>query len=96
MEKPGFGEEVCEPNLGYQSPKACPKQSGTVEWPNPCISYWSILCFFMIECAIYCFKTARYTVRSFSIRRNEKIACYVTVRDDKAMRLLESELKIKE
>ena len=56
MEKPGFEEEVGEPNMGYQSPKACPKQSGTVEWPNPCISYWSILCFFMIECAIYCFK----------------------------------------
>lgn len=30
------------------------------------------------------FDTARYTVRSFGIRRNEKIACYVTVRGDKA------------
>lgn len=40
--------------------------------------------------------TARYTVRSFGIRRNEKIACYVTVRGDKAMQLLESGLKVKE
>ncbi|URE10438.1 ribosomal L5P family C-terminus [Musa troglodytarum] len=40
--------------------------------------------------------TTRYTVRSFGIRRNEKIACYVTVRGDKAMHLLESGLKVKE
>ncbi|RWW84768.1 hypothetical protein BHE74_00006624 [Ensete ventricosum] len=39
---------------------------------------------------------SRYTVRSFGIRRNEKIACYVTVRGDKAMQLLESGLKVKE
>lgn len=44
---------------------------------------------------IFCL-TARYTVRSFGIRRNEKIACYVTVRGDKAMQLLESGLKVKE
>ena len=31
---------------------------------------------------------ARYTVRSFSIRRNEKISCSVTVRGEKAMQLL--------
>ncbi|MBA0811028.1 hypothetical protein Gohar_002966, partial [Gossypium harknessii] len=37
-----------------------------------------------------------YTVRSFGIRRNEKIACYVTVRGEKAMQLLESGLKVKE
>lgn len=34
------------------------------------------------------FGRARYTVRSFSIRRNEKISCYVTVRGEKAMELL--------
>ncbi|XP_074362157.1 large ribosomal subunit protein uL5-like [Apium graveolens] len=39
---------------------------------------------------------SRYTVKSFGIRRNEKIACYVTVRGDKAMQLLESGLKVKE
>ncbi|KAL4189835.1 hypothetical protein AMTRI_Chr08g167440 [Amborella trichopoda] len=42
------------------------------------------------------YPTARYTVRSFGIRRNEKIACYVTVRGEKAMQLLESGLKVKE
>ena len=31
---------------------------------------------------------ARFTVRSFGIRRNEKIACCVTVRGEKAMQLL--------
>ena len=35
-------------------------------------------------------------MRSFGIRRNEKIACYVTVRGEKAMQLLESGLKVKE
>lgn len=34
------------------------------------------------------FGKARFTVRSFSIRRNEKIACFVTVRGEKAMQLL--------
>ncbi|KAK6919691.1 Ribosomal protein L5, N-terminal [Dillenia turbinata] len=46
--------------------------------------------------ALVLFSQARYTVRSFGIRRNEKIACYVTVRGDKAMQLLESGLKVKE
>ncbi|KAJ0800778.1 putative ribosomal protein L5 [Helianthus annuus] len=45
---------------------------------------------------IVCFGTTRYTVRSFGIRRNEKIACYVTIRGDKAMQLLESGLKVKQ
>merc|ERR1712224_1000615 len=36
---------------------------------------------------------ARYTVRTFGIRRNEKIACHVTVRGDKAMDLIELGLK---
>jgi len=40
--------------------------------------------------------SARYTVRSFGIRCNEKIVCYVTVRGEKAMQLLESGLKVKE
>ncbi|TYG57256.1 hypothetical protein ES288_D08G127800v1 [Gossypium darwinii] len=42
------------------------------------------------------FSKARYTVRSFGIRRNENIACCVTVRGEKAMQLLESGLKVKE
>lgn len=39
---------------------------------------------------------ARYTVRRFSIRRNEKISCFVTVRGEKAMQLIEAGLKVKE
>ena len=39
---------------------------------------------------------ARYTVRQFSIRRNEKIACHVTVRGEKAMELLNRGLRVKE
>ena len=39
---------------------------------------------------------ARYTVRTFSIRRNEKIACHVTVRGEKAMEIIERGLKVKE
>jgi large subunit ribosomal protein L11e len=42
------------------------------------------------------FSRARYTVRTFSIRRNEKIACYVTVRGERAKVLLEKGLKVKE
>ena len=40
--------------------------------------------------------TARYTVRSFGIRRNEKIACHCTVRGPKAEEILERGLKVKE
>jgi large subunit ribosomal protein L11e len=39
---------------------------------------------------------ARYTVRTFGIRRNEKIACHVTVRGPKAEEILERGLKVKE
>merc|ERR1712072_1569600 len=42
------------------------------------------------------FGRARYTVRSFSIRRNESISCFVTVRGNKAKELLDSGLKVKE
>merc|ERR1711898_5846 len=37
---------------------------------------------------------ARYTVRTFGIRRNEKIATHVTVRGKKALNLIERGLKI--
>ena len=43
-----------------------------------------------------CISKARYTVRSFGIRRNEKIACHVTVRGEKAMEILDRALKVKE
>merc|ERR1740130_57826 len=39
---------------------------------------------------------ARYTVRTFGIRRNEKISCHVTVRGEKAMEIIERGLKVKE
>ena len=39
---------------------------------------------------------ARYTVRTFSIRRNEKISCHVTVRGEKALEILDRGLKVKE
>merc|ERR1712037_19850 len=42
------------------------------------------------------FSKARLTVRSFGIRRNEKIACHVTVRGEKAEEILEKGLKVKE
>ena len=39
---------------------------------------------------------ARYTIRSFSIKRNEKIAVHVTVRGKQAESLLVKGLKVKE
>eukprot|EP00891_Asterochloris_glomerata_P007734 jgi/Astpho2/7734/Aster-07576 len=39
---------------------------------------------------------ARYTVRTFSIRRNEKISCFVTVRGEKALSLIDRGLKVRE
>ena len=42
------------------------------------------------------FPTARFTVRSFGIRRNEKIAVHCTVRGPKAEEILEKGLKVKE
>merc|ERR1712224_1118136 len=42
------------------------------------------------------FSRARFTNRNFGIRRNEKIACHVTVRGEKAEEILEKGLKVKE
>merc|ERR1719502_1426225 len=42
------------------------------------------------------FTKARFTNRNFGIRRNEKIACHVTVRGEKAEEILEKGLKVKE
>jgi large subunit ribosomal protein L11e len=39
---------------------------------------------------------ARFTIRSFSIKRNEKIAVHVTVRGKQAETLLHNALKVKE
>ncbi|KAF1776187.1 Ribosomal protein L5, N-terminal [Phytophthora cactorum] len=40
--------------------------------------------------------TARYTVRTFGIRRNEKISCHVTIRGELAQEILDRGLKVKE
>mmetsp|Transcript_42425 Transcript_42425/g.104345 ORF Transcript_42425/g.104345 Transcript_42425/m.104345 type:complete len:176 (+) Transcript_42425:86-613(+) len=42
------------------------------------------------------FSKSRLTIRSFGIRRNDKIACSVTVRGSKAEEILERGLKVKE
>lgn len=42
------------------------------------------------------YSKARYTVRSFGIRRNEKISVHCTVRGQKALEILERGLKVKE
>ena len=42
------------------------------------------------------FSKARYTVRAFGIRRNEKIAVHVTVRGFKAQEILDRALAVKE
>eukprot|EP00396_MALV-II-16_sp_LP-1_P000078 gene78-397_t len=42
------------------------------------------------------FGKARFTNRNFGIRRNEKIACSVTVRGEKAEEILEKGLKVRE
>merc|ERR1711972_536000 len=38
----------------------------------------------------------KYTIRSFGVRRGDKIACHVTVRGEKAKEILERGLKVKE
>ena len=47
-------------------------------------------------CTLVATFAARYTVRTFGIRRNEKIACHVTMRGEKAEEILERGLKVKE
>ena len=42
------------------------------------------------------YSKARYTLRTFGIRRNEKIAVHVTVRGEKALEIIERGLKVKE
>ena len=42
------------------------------------------------------YSKARFTVRTFGIRRNEKIAVHVTVRGEKAAEILERALRVKE
>ena len=39
---------------------------------------------------------ARFTIRTFSIRRNEKISCHVSVSGEKATQILDKGLAVKE
>ena len=39
---------------------------------------------------------ARYTIRSFGIKRGEKMSCHVTVRGEKAAEILDKALRVKE
>ena len=60
-----------------------------------------MLCFstFRLKLALtplFSFDLARYTVRTFGIRRNEKIATHVTVRGDKAKEIISKGLAVKE
>ena len=49
---------------------------------------------FMNQRFFFLCASARYTVRSFGIRRNEKIAVHCTVRGAKAEEILEKGLKV--
>lgn len=60
------------------------------EWNN--WLYWITLLY--LTC-LYSPPAARYTVRSFGIRRNEKIAVHCTVRGAKAEEILEKGLKVR-
>ena len=42
------------------------------------------------------FSKAQYTVRTFGIRRNEQIACHVTMRGEHALKILKKGLMVKE
>jgi len=42
------------------------------------------------------FSKARFTIRTFSIRRNEKISCHVSVSGEKATQILDKGLAVKE
>ncbi len=57
----------------------------TADW-HPFHNCWQVLEQLTGQSPVY--GKARYTVRTFSIRRNEKISCHVTVRGEKAMQLL--------
>ena len=49
--------------------------------------------FFLVN---FIWTIARFTIRSFSIRRNEKISVHATIRGEKALEILERGLKVKE
>ena len=56
----------------------------------------TVICYHQVFAYFSSIFLARYTVRSFGIRRNEKIAVHCTVRGAKAEEILEKGLKVKE
>ena len=78
------------------------KRPSIVRFPSP-LAYRSQGSAFLqrtlndpLTCILRSTGKARYTVRTFGIRRNEKIAVHVTVRGPKAEEILERGLKVKE
>ena len=69
-------------------------------WNNWVVKHQSTVRNFNLESTshglTYRLGKARYTVRTFGIRRNEKIAVHVTVRGPKAEEIIERGLKVKE
>ena len=57
---------------------------------HPCCVFFHVAVYFYQ----YDYYLARYTVRSFGIRRNEKISVHCTVRGAKAEEILERGLKV--
>ena len=73
-------------------PKLCPVQSASFSK----IDFPASTKMQLINDHLHNLGKARYTVRTFGIRRNEKIAVHVTVRGPKAEEILERGLKVKE
>jgi hypothetical protein len=52
--------------------------------------------FLPLHASYLTFSAARFTIRTFSIRRNEKISCHVSVSGEKASQILDKGLAVKE
>lgn len=73
----------------------CPNYPIHCSWfLNLCSSLFFFMYIFLKLYNLSYFHLARYTVRSFGIRRNEKIAVHCTVRGAKAEEILERGLKV--
>ena len=106
---PEIGSQHLRRRSGRQT-HTCRKSAGTIEWTNTCLQYVTNSTpnpqspepeeqhHRGDELTITSNNKgkARYTVRTFGIRRNEKIAVHVTVRGPKAEEILERGLKVKE
>ena len=52
--------------------------------------------FLPLHASYLTFSAARFTIRTFSIRRNEKISCHVSISGEKATQILDKGLAVKE